>query len=379
MCVLNKQHYYNTIGQQIEDLRTLVDVQTEKCFDRAKLGALMGASVFKGLKRVIITGCGDSFSAAGAMKPAFQLHSGLKLVSVPDPMEFCRYYDKEEINQDCLDSETLVIAVSASGGSARIVEILTKANRMGVGSMLISNNPESNGAKAAQYMYHVQTPPGCNSPGLRSYFASMIAITALGAYIGVQQGYITEERFDAIRESIVSYTKAFMARYDAVDNQMFRMGMVWKNYEKFEVVGDWGEAFSAQFVEEKFIECAGVHTTHADSEDWCHINFFLRDPQTIGTVFLTQSQDPSFDRMIYTIRSAAGIGRPVLVVTDAEESLFPEGVEVCRIPEAPELWMAPLVDFAPGSLLGSYVAACADKLFFGGKYDFRTQTWNWNA
>lgn len=379
MCVLNKQHYYNTIGLQIEDLRTLVDVQTEMCFDRAKLGALLDASTVKGLKRVIITGCGDSFSAAGAMKPAFRLHSGLKLVSVPDPMEFCRYYSKEAINKGCLDSETLVIAVSASGGSARIVEILTKANDMGVGSMLISNNPESNGAKAAQYMYHVQTPPGCNSPGLRSYFASMVAITALGAWIGLQQGHITEARFDAIRESIVSYVKAVMACYDRIDDQMFRLGMIWKDYEKFEIVGDWGEAFSAQFVEEKFIECAGVHTTHADSEDWCHINFFLRDPKTIGTVFMTHAGDPSFDRMCYTVRSAAGIGRPVLVVTDAEDSLFPETVEVCRIPAAPEGWMTPLTDFIPGSLLGAYVAACADKLFFGGKYDFRTQTWNWNA
>ena len=96
---MNKQHYYNTIGLQIEDLRTLVDVQTENCFDRAKFGALLDASTVKGLKRVIITGCGDSFSAAGAMKPAFRMHSGLKLVSVPDPMEFCRYYTKEEIRE----------------------------------------------------------------------------------------------------------------------------------------------------------------------------------------------------------------------------------------------------------------------------------------
>lgn len=376
---MNKQHYYNTIGLQIENLRALVDVQTEKCFDQVRLGALMDASTVKGLKRVIITGCGDSFSAAGAMKPAFQLHSGLKLVSVPDPMEFCRYYSKEEINKGCLDSETLVIAVSASGGSARIVEILTKANESGVGSMLISNNPESNGAKAAQYMYHVQTPPGCNSPGLRSYFASMVAITALGAWIGLQQGHITKERFTAIKESVISYVKAVMTQYDRIDTQMFRLGMVWKDYEKFEVIGDWGEAFSAQFVEEKFIECAGVHTTHADSEDWCHINFFLRDPHTIGTVFLTHAQDPSFDRMLYTIRSAADIERPSLVVTDAEETLFPEDAEVCRIPAAPEGWMTPLVDFIPGSLLAAYTAACADKLFFGGKYDFRTQTWNWDA
>jgi len=376
---LNKQYYENTIGLQISDLSQLVDVQTEKCFDRNKLTALMDSQTYKRLKRVIITGCGDSFSAAGAMLPAFKLHSGLKYVSVPDPMEYCRYYDKQEVTKGFSDDETLVVAVSASGGSDRIVEILSKANGMGVGSMLISNNPESKGAKAAGHMFYVETPPGCNSPGLRSYFASMIAITALGAFIGLQQGHISDQRFGAIKNSIVDYTKVCMARFQEIDEQMFRLGMVWKNYEKFEVVGDWAEGYSAQFVEEKFIECAGVHATHADSEDWCHINFFLRDPHSIGTIFLTQSHDPSFDRMVYTIRSSVGVGRPTLVVTDAETSQFPEEAVVCRIPKAPEVWMAPLVDFIPGSLLGSYVAACADKLFFGGKYDFRTQQWNWNA
>lgn len=376
---MNKEYYYNTIGSQIEDLRTLVDVQTQMCFDTDKLASLLDAPVYSGLKRVIITGCGDSYSAAGAMLPSFRQHSGLELVSVPDPMEFCRYYTKQEINKGCADNQTLVIAVSASGGSERIVEILTKANEMGVHSMLISNNPESNGAKVAKSMYHVQTPPGCNTPGLRSYFASMIAITALGAYIGVRQGHICQERFVQIRQSIVDYTKAFLLQYHRIDDQMLKLGMVWKDYEKFEVIGDSAEGFSAQFVEEKFIECAGVHTTHADSEDWCHINYFLRDPQSIGTIVMTHSQDPSFDRMCYTIATSVGLGRPTLIVTDAEASCFPEGAVVCQIPQAPELWMAPLMDFVPGSLLGSYVAACAGKLFFGEKYDFRTQKWNWDA
>ena len=120
---MNKQDYYHTINLQIEDLRTLVEVQTEKCFDAKKLEALMPEETVKGLKRVIITGCGDSFSAAGSMKPAFCEHSGLKMVSAPDPMEFCRFYEKGELLKGNKPEEVLVIAVSASGGSDRIVEI----------------------------------------------------------------------------------------------------------------------------------------------------------------------------------------------------------------------------------------------------------------
>jgi hypothetical protein len=203
----------------------------------------------------------------------------------------------------------------------------------------------------------------------------MIAINALGAYIGLMQGRITEERFAEIQRLIVEYTETFMAQYQRMDQQMFDLALTWKDYEKFEVIGDWNEGFSAQFVEEKFIECAGVHCTHADSEDWCHINFFLRAPETIGTIFMVNAQAPNFDRMVYSIRSAVAVKRPTLVVTDADPSAFPAEAAVCTIPPAPEAWLAPLVDFAPGSMLGAYVAAVADKLFFGGRYDFRTQTW----
>ena len=48
---------------------------------------------------------------------------------------------------------------------------------------------------------------------------------------------------------------------------------------------------------------------------------------------------------------------------------------VCQIPTAPEQWMSPLVDFVPGALLAGYHAAINEQFFFGGRYDFRNQTW----
>lgn len=371
-----KKDYYNTIVLQVEDLRTLATVQADACFNLKKLSSLMPETTYRQLKRVIITGCGDSFSAAGAMLPSFRLHSGLADVSVPDPMEFCRFYDEREILKGHRADETLVIAVSASGGSDRIVEIVQKGSTHHTASMLISNNPQSKGALASQYVYHVETPEGCNTPGLRSYFASMIAITALGAYVGMVQGHITQARFEQIKQSIVSYITACMAEFERIDDQMFSLAESWKAFERFEVVGDWNEGYSAQFVEEKFIECAGVHCTHIDTEDWCHINYFLRDPKTIGTIFLLPSKMEGFDRAQYSVASALNIGRPTLIVTDAPASAFPGEAVVCTLPAAEETWLVPIMDFVPGSLLGSYIAALSDKMFFGGRYNFRTRQWN---
>ena len=316
------RNYYNTITLQTEDLRNLTSVQVERCYNEGKLASLMDVQTFRSLKRVVVTGCGDSYSAAGAMLSTFRLHSGLSRVDAPDPMDFCRFYSKEEVTCGYEEDQVLVIAVSASGGSTRISEILEKANKMGVHSMLISNNPASSGAKMAKHMYYVETPEGCNSPGFRSYFASLVALSALSAYIGLAQEHIGRNRFEEIRDSIQPHMMAFMEQFDRIDREMIALAQSWKNYTKFEIIGDHDAAFSAQFVEEKFI------------------------------------------------------GRPVLVVTDAEEGLIPRGAAVCRIPKAKEGWLNALTDFIPGSLLGSYVAECAGKLFFGGKYDYRTQTWH---
>ena len=124
--LLNKKNYYNTINLQIENLRDLVELQVERCFNLSKLSSLMSEKQFKNLKRVVITGCGDSYSAAGSMLHAFRLHSNVYDTVVPDPMEFCRFYTEEELLKGRLKNEVLVIAISASGGSERIVEMMRK-------------------------------------------------------------------------------------------------------------------------------------------------------------------------------------------------------------------------------------------------------------
>lgn len=371
---MKKQDYFNTIGLQIKDLLSLSDLQRAKCFDAQKLADVLMDDQARTLKRVVLTGCGDSFSAAGSMLEAFCLYSGLSAVSVPDPMEFCRFYTHMDVTGGFREDETLVVAISASGGSERIVEMMDKGNEHGVATMLITNNPESKGAKAAKHVFHVETPEGCNSPGLRSYYASMIAIVALGAYIGVKRGHISAPQFEQAGARMAEYTKAVLAGYESMDDQMFELATQWKDYPQFELIADNVEGSSAQFVEEKFIECAGVHCTHTDSEDWCHINHFLRETEKTGTIVMVNSQAPDFDRMLCTIQSAAAIHRPLLIVTDADAALFPQEAHVCVIPPA-ETWLMPIIDFAPGSMLAAYTAAVSDKLFFCGRYDFRTQKW----
>lgn len=398
---MKKENYANSVLHQVRDLRELAGIQKEKCFDLDKLSRVLGKKCCAGIRRVIFTGCGDSYSAAGAMLPGFRKLSGVRLCNAPDIMDFCHYYTREKILKGLKPEEVLVVAISFSGSAQRLADAMDKANDLGVHTMIITRKPDSRGGKAAKTVFNVDTPDGCNSPGLRSYYASMVGIAALGAYMGVCNGNLREEDFYAAGKQIAGYTLRFLEDLDRIEEQMFREAVSMKDLRKFEVIADWNEGSSAQFVEQKFIECSGVYCDHTTSEEFAHISFFFRGPDEFGTVVMINEADTSLSRMRDTINGCLAQHRPTLVVTDMEESEFElkqrdlgeidnfygiadAGINametagrasVCRIARAPEQWMSPFVDFIPGSLLAAYHAAVNEHHFFGGRYDFRTETW----
>lgn len=398
---LNKQDYYNSVTDQVKDLRNLASIQAELCFNLETLSNMLDEQTARNIKRVIITGCGDSYSAAGAMMSGFRKLSGLRKCNSPDIMDFCCFYSEEKVFRGYSPEQVLVAGISFSGGSARVVEALEKANALGSVSLLITRTPDSKGGRAAKHVFDVATPPGCNSPGLRSYYASLVGITALGAYLGLCNGTITQERFYQVKRSVTEYTLAFMERFEAIDDLMFQEALRMKDLRKFELIADWNEGYSAQFVEQKIIECGGMFCGHTTSEEFAHISFMARCPEEYGEIIIINGADLSMSRMKDTINGCLAQHRPTLIVTDVapedfdlsvnkfsgdspyfstikgHDSMAEKGIPTfCQIPKAPEPWMSPLVDFLPGSLLAGYQAAVNEIMYFGGRYNFRTQTWN---
>jgi len=397
---LNRHDYYNSVTDQVKDLRTLAAVQADLCFDMNTLTQVLAPETAKQIQRVIITGCGDSYSAAGAMLPGFRKLSGLRQCNSPDIMDFCSFYSREKVYKGLPAEQVLVIGISFSGSSARVVEALEKANDLGVHSLLITRTPDSKGGHTAKHVFDVATPDGCNTPGLRSYYASLMGLAALGAYLGVCSGVLKQDRFFQVKQSIVEYTLAFMQNFDAVDELMFQEALRMKNLRKFELIADYNEGYSAQFVEQKFIECGGVFCTHTNSEEFVHISFMARCPEEYGEIVMINGADRSMSRMKDTINGCLAQHRPTLIVTDVAPDAFDLSVNefagtspyfqavqgydsmaqrgtptFCQIPKAPEQWMSVFVDFLPGSLLAGYQAAVNEARFFAGRYDFRTQTW----
>lgn len=367
---MNKQDHTNPLREQVLSLTELVDVQVEICFSDEKLMGVFSIAEMFDFRKIIVTGCGDSFAAAGAMAKPLQLYSDTFGCTVTDAMEFTRFTTKEDIGIGEPNSP-LVVAISAGGNSARIVEVLQKGNQLGAFTMLITNNGESAGAKAAKRAYVMDTPKMDNDfPGLRSYFAGMVGLIALAQRLGHVRGKLGPTSRDKFKEAICAYVHSYDALIDEIDDAMLDLAKEWKSFSRFDFIGDGEELYSALFGMEKFYECTGAICNYDDSENWCHVDYFVKNPETVGTVIFADKNAATFSRTKETAHAACGIGRPVLVITNASPTNFPASAVVCRLPEAPGgfEWMMPLMDYVPVSLLAGYCCTMANRRFFN-EYD----------
>ncbi len=74
---LSRKDYNNSITVQVMDLKDLADLQSEKCFDLDKWKGVISPETAAKIKKIIIVGCGDSYSAAGATVPGIKELAGI--------------------------------------------------------------------------------------------------------------------------------------------------------------------------------------------------------------------------------------------------------------------------------------------------------------
>lgn len=363
---MNRQDYSTPLNDQVRSLPVLVDEQLKRCFDKEKLQNLLSVSEIYDIRNIYITGCGDSTAAAGAIAGALESFTGVFNCKAVDSMQFSRFTPAADIGIGEPNSP-LVIGITAGGGTARVAEILEKANQIGAISVALTNKVPSRASETAKKTFCVDTPPMENDfPGLRSYFASMIGLIAIGCRIGHVRNVLPPTAPEEFQAAISEYVHSFEPIMDRIDEQMFELAKTWKDFQRFNFIGSGPQLYSALFGLEKFYECNGVVSNYDDAENWCHIDYHLKHPETIGTVVFADRNSPYFKRTQETVKAAVGIHRPTLVIGNADASEFEKGAVVCRIPDTPRgfEWLITLMDYAPAALLASYCSTLAGRKFF---------------
>lgn len=364
---MDKKMYDNPLRQQCMSIPDLCADQIAGV--RKGIEESIPADVLKGCRRIIITGCGDSYVAAKAAIPAFKKFGGKfgNNFGYDRAINLARYVEFDPRYSD----STLVVAVSCSGGPARIQEVLRRANHHGCHTLAVTNNPDSPAGQEAEYKLIVNTPAFPNaSPGLRNYYASLVGLYMLAARFGEVTGISPAGTMDEMARAITEYTAAYAPLLEGMDDQMFTLAQTWKDFKSYDFIGDDIQYCTAFFDAAKIVEVAGGMTNVDDSEDWCHVPFFQKGPDKIGTMVIADRFANNKSRIGETISQAAGVGRPVLLVANGTKDDFgvTADINVCTVPEAPEgfPFLTVLMNYIPGAILAGYLSTLTGEPFFRG-------------
>ena len=364
---MKKQDYFGYLRNQCMSIPDLCEEQIKGVYKG--LENTIPKDVIKDIRKVVVTGCGDSYLAAMASIPAFRKYCsrfGMDF-SFERNIDSARYMKIKKENAPY----TLIIGISASGSSSRVQEVLLRGNHHGCKTLALTNNADSISGKAAQYVLVVNTPPFENaSPGLRSYFASLVGLFMFAAYMGEVKGLSPEGSLDKFVDAIREYTASYAVILEKMDDEMFEIAKEWYTHKGYFTIGDDVDFASAYFVAAKVVECSGHMCSTADSESWCHVQTFAHDQSKIGTIFVAEKEKNNRSRIGETIYQAYHMGFPVLLTSNGTKEDFGVSsdmdIKEFTLPSTPEgfEFLYPLLNYMPGSILSSYIAALNETPYF---------------
>lgn len=269
----------------------------------AEAAARVGREIkSRGTKRVYLLGCGTSYFAGLAIAAALAELAGSD-ADAYNGFEFGRY------KVDSIDPNSVVIAVSHTGGTRVDVEAIEGAKRKNAMTVCLTDVADSPLAQASDFLV-----PGVGGldpaiPKTRSYLASMVKGYLIAANTARDQGAVQKALSElnmlpdllSSIEPMSPALKCLAERYVGLDRVM--------------VVGGGPNAQTAMEIALKFREAALMSAEGLEIEESIHGPEVMLDERTLLITLSTPGS--SYEKIRDLCRAALVIGSPVLNVTTA--------------------------------------------------------------
>ena len=348
---MNQLHDYSLL-RQAREFEEMIGHVIHSVDDQ--LGMALPMKEIFDAQKVFVVGCGDSWLAGIAAKPAFESITRVETHAMR-AIEFSRHLSSKNLGYS--PNTPMVILISFGGETTRVVECAQRAAVCGANTIAITMNPESRLAKACRHTIQVGLPAGGEYfPGATTYNASLITLMMIAMRIGRAKNTISGEVYQDMTTAMLDYAHQIQNHVEAYAKQAEDISETWQHLRCYDFIGDYADYATAFFGSAKVIESFGGYTTYDDSEDWCHINYFLTQPETIGRVVVTNKTTPSYGRVQETIEAIKMLESPLVVVTDAPAEEFPANAEVFTTPAPKYFWMAPIGQHVPLDLIAGCIA-----------------------
>ena len=320
---------------------------------------MLDDEVCRALERLHLIGCGDSYFAALAAEFAFESIAGLP-TEAHNAMSFSRYgvvnFDLPSYPQRAQTS--LVIGISVSGSVTRTIEGVLRARARGLRTLAVTSSTSTPIAQAAGAVLTTHVPDlpnaaGVQVPGSRSYLASLLMLFVCALRIAEGRGQPVATWRAALMDTAERIAQT-VALSDAAAQACAERT---RDAVEFVFCGSGPNFGTAQFCAAKVLEASGDAAIGQDVEEWAHLQYFARVPDTPTFLITARERDASRAEEVKVAMQT--IGRRVIEIAPAATGAAPD-LPYAPVPEV----FAPLVACVPGMLFAAHRAALLGEPYF---------------
>lgn len=335
--------------KQVEDLPVVMREQTRP-FDMLVRNVLTPLE-YLSLRRVFVVGDGDSYHAAMASELAFE-----NIARIPcEPMSAQRFLDYgAEWMPVPNPNSTLVVGISASGKTKRVIQSLERAKQFGALTIALTGTAGSPLTQAGDRTVAVQLPDKGPSPGIRTYSGTLMGLALLAIRIGEVKDKYHQEQANAMRKEIESLAGIIEATTKATDGHARQAAAAFKDANINIWVGSGPSYGTAIFSAAKTVEAAAVFSVGQDLEEWWHVEKFAF-PKDMPT-FIVAPPGRSYWRAVELAKTAREMGRRIAaVVKDDDKEIAPLADFVFPVVGEVREEFSPLVYHVAADLYAAYL------------------------
>ena len=317
------------------------------------------------LKRLYVTGCGDSHHVALTTELAFEALAGIPTEPMT-ALQFARY--GVGYIPDTGPGTNAVIGISASGEVSRTLETLVLAPKAGATPIALTATPSSQVGQAGELILSsaiasFPTKEGEIVPGVRSYHANQLALYLLAVRIGEVRGAIPSSEASAIRNELLSLADLAEQTIETCDPLARQLAQDWADAKEFVFAGGGPNYGTALFSAAKVLEASGDPALGQDMEEWAHLQYFTKDAGT--PTFLITAADRDLTRTVEVAEAAHAIGRRVAAIAPKGTPGLGSWTHA-ELPLASQVreMFSPLITAIPGELFSAYRSEVLGEPFF---------------
>lgn len=345
---------------QVNDLPNMMREHT-RLFDRGVRNVLTPLE-FQSLHRVYVVGDGDSFHGSMAAEMAFE--SIAKIVC--EPMSAMRFleYGAGFIPVN-FPNDTLVVGISASGKTQRVIQSLRRANEVSekIITVALTGTPESELTKNANRVITVEVPSLGASPGIRTYSATLLGLYLLAIRIGEIKNRYHQDEANAMRKELANLADVVQATTAVTDRPACEAAAALKDAPVMLFVGSGPSYGTALFSAAKVVEAAGTFAMGQDLEEWAHVERFAYPDNT--PVFVIAPPGKGYWRAAELAKQAKSLGRRIVaVVREGDTEIAPLADFVLPVAGDVREEFSPLVYHVAADLFASYLAEGLGRMLF---------------